>query len=164
MSRNRLSTTRVGSPSVGPYPPLWLPRQPAARHTPAALLSTTPCRTTVASRTRSVASQAASRYDTPIPISLGVSQHLQASCAFVAHSPSFWLRAFARKLQSNQARLRSGSLHHRFPQVFLITATPLNLHSRFLIGCFLRTAVSDPPRTPPEIYPAAPYGPRPIQH
>ena len=35
--------------------------------------------------------------------SLGVSQHLQASCAFVALLPSFWLRAFARKLQSNQA-------------------------------------------------------------
>ena len=59
-----------------------------------------------------------SRHDTPIPISLGVSQHLQASCAFVAHPPSFWLRAFARNRQSNQARLRSASLHHRFPESF----------------------------------------------
>ena len=58
--------------------------------------------------------------------SLGVSQHLQASCAFVAHPPSSWLAAFARKLQSNQVRLRSGysttdspSLsHHRNPIEF----------------------------------------------
>ena len=32
-----------------------------------------------------------------------------------------------------------------------ITATPLNLHKRFLTGGFLQTAVSDAPRTPPEI-------------
>jgi hypothetical protein len=37
------------------------------------------------------------------------------------------------------------------PQVFLITATPLNLHKRFLTGSFLQTAVSDAPRMPPEI-------------
>ncbi len=40
--------------------------------------------------------------------SLGASQHLQASCAFVAHPPSSRLRAFARKLQSNQSGLHSG--------------------------------------------------------
>ena len=38
------------------------------------------------------------------------------------------------------------------PKVFLITATPLNLHKRFLPGGFLQTAVSDAPRTPPEIF------------
>jgi hypothetical protein len=37
------------------------------------------------------------------------------------------------------------------PRVFLITATPLNLHKRFLTGGFLQTAVSDaPPARPPE--------------
>jgi hypothetical protein len=39
--------------------------------------------------------------------SLGASQHLLASCVFLAHPPSSWLRAFARKLQSNQAHLHS---------------------------------------------------------
>src|ERR1017187_3081714 len=38
------------------------------------------------------------------------------------------------------------------PRVFLVTATPLNLHRCFLAGGFLQTAVSDAPRTPPEIY------------
>jgi len=37
------------------------------------------------------------------------------------------------------------------PQGFLITVTPLNLHKCFLTGGFLQTAVSDAPRTPPEI-------------
>jgi hypothetical protein len=40
--------------------------------------------------------------------SLGAFQPLQASYAFVAHLPSFWLRAFARKLQSTQSGLHSG--------------------------------------------------------
>ena len=85
-----------------------------------------------------------SRHDTPIPISLaGVSPHLQASCAFVAHSPSFWLRAFARKLQSNQARWRSGSLPHRFPESFssrqhhrncIDASSPARLPSNSCIG------------------------------
>jgi hypothetical protein len=40
--------------------------------------------------------------------SLGASQHLEASCAFVAYPPTSWLRAFARKLQSNHSGLHSG--------------------------------------------------------
>src|SRR5450759_4476773 len=59
------------------------------------------------------------RHETPFPISLArCLQHLQASCAFVAHPPSSWLRAFPRKLQSNQPGPRSDSLHHRFPESF----------------------------------------------
>jgi hypothetical protein len=77
---------------------------------------------------------------------------------------SSWLRAFALKPQSNQARLRPGFAPSPIPQVFLIPATALNLHKRFLKGGFLRTAVSDATRTPPEIYLPLHDGARPKQH
>jgi hypothetical protein len=42
------------SQRLRPHSPLWLPRQPAARHFPAALLSTTRSSTAIADRTRSL--------------------------------------------------------------------------------------------------------------
>jgi hypothetical protein len=48
-------------------------------------------------------------HETPIPISLARCLPTPKGLVrFVAHLPSSWLRAFARKLQSNQVRLRSG--------------------------------------------------------
>ena len=64
----------------------------------------------------------------------------------IAAEPSSWLRAFARKLQSNQSGPRSDSPHHRLPES-LSTETPLNLHKCVLAGGFLQTAVSDAPRS-----------------
>ena len=49
-------------------------------------------------------------------------------------------------------------------RVFLITATPLNLHKRFLTGGFLQTAVSNAPRTTSRTYLPSWNGTRPIQH
>jgi hypothetical protein len=54
-------------------------------------------------------------------------------------------------LQSYRSGLQSG-YSTTDSRVFLISTTPLNLHRRFLTRGFLQTAVSNAPRTPPEIY------------
>ena len=50
--------------------------------------------------------------------SLDAFHHLQAWCALVAPNQAPRFELFARKLQSNQSGLRSGSLHRLFPESF----------------------------------------------
>jgi hypothetical protein len=83
--------------------------------------------------------------------SLGAVHHLQVWCALVApnQAPRFEL-SYANYHRTNPA---CAFALPPIPQVFLITATPLNLHKRFLLpGGFLQTSVSDALRTPPEIF------------
>ena len=77
---------------------------------------------------------------------LGASHHLQPWCALVApyQPPGFEL--------SLANYNRTSPVHGPIPRVSFTTETPLNLHKRFLAGGFLQTAISDTPRTPPEIY------------
>ena len=93
-----------------------------------------------------------SRHDIPIPISLaGVSQHLQASCAFVAHPPSSASNLRSQTtIEPSPTALRLAA--SPIPRVFLITATPLNLHKCFLIGGFLQTVDRTRPGRLQKIY------------
>ena len=93
------------------------------------------------------------RHETPIPISLA--RCLPAPTGLVRfRCPSTKLLASSFRSQTTIEPIRPALrlAPSPIPRVFLITATPLNLHRRFLTGGFLQTAVSDAPRTPPEIY------------
>jgi hypothetical protein len=81
-------------------------------------------------------------------------------------APSCLSRTFARKLQSNQSRpvpRFALSAPSPLPRVFLIAATPLNLHRAFVTSGFLQTAVSNAPRRNAGRFPES-GGARPIQH
>ena len=87
-----------------------------------------------------------SRHETPIPILLA--RCLPTPTGLVRfRCPSTRLLASSFRSQTTiepslpALRLPSCPI----PRVFLTTATPLNLHKRFLTGGFLQTAVSDPP-------------------
>ena len=93
------------------------------------------------------------RHETLIPISLA--RCLPALRGLVRfRCPSTKLLASSSRSQTTIEPIRRAlrSLHHRLPGSFSSRQTPLNLHRRFLTGGFLQTAVSDAPRTSPEIY------------
>jgi hypothetical protein len=88
------------------------------------------------------------RHETPIPISLA--RCLPAPTGLVRfRCPSTKLLASSFRAQTtiypspSALRLPPSPI----PRVFLISATPLNLHRRVLTGGFLQTAVSDAPRS-----------------
>ena len=85
---------------------------------------------------------------TPIPISLARCLPTPKGLVrFVAHLPKFLASSFRSQttIEPSPPALRLAP--SPIPRVFLITATPLNLHKRFLTGGFLQTAVSNAPRT-----------------
>ena len=88
------------------------------------------------------------RNETPLPISLA--RCLPTPTGLVRfRCPSTKLLASSFRSQTT-IELSSPALRlapSPIPRVFLITATPLNLHKRFLTGGFLQTAVSNAPRT-----------------
>src|SRR5229473_5556730 len=98
-------------------------------------------------------------HDTPIPIALA--RCLPALTGLVRfRCPSTKLLASSlRTANYNPTNPdRTPVPPSPIPRVLPITTTPLNLHRRFLSGAFLQTAVSDAPRTPPEIYLPFPMG------
>lgn len=106
-----------------------------------------------------------SRHETPIPISLA--RCLPTPTGLVRfRCPSTKLLASSFRSQTTiepsppALRLAPSPI----PRVFLITATPLNLHKRFLTSGFLQTAVSNAPRTTSRTYLPSWNGARPIQH
>jgi hypothetical protein len=66
-----------------------------------------------------------------------------------SHGPSTKLRASSIRSQTTIQPIPPALRLAPSPilRVFLITATPLNLHKRLLTGGFLQTAVSNAPRT-----------------